>query len=181
MRLIGFGRNAGNFLVHKMHYETKVNIKYTHTLIEDDIIINIVRDPLDSIVSRISMSQTIIFDIKRENYIEYATSELIPYYKMIYEVLLKSKSKVIFVKYEDINNTLLFDKLYQMLNLSKITHQKDFNFTESSKPIRNYQITSKYNQNYENIKNTLLNVDLSECYDLYYKALDRCIKLDNEI
>jgi hypothetical protein len=178
---MGFGRNAGNFLIHKIHHETGANIIYTHSLVEDDTIINIVRDPLDSIASRISMNQTIIFDIKRENYIQYAENELIPYYKKVYNLLLESKNKVIFIKYEDINNPLLFDKLYKILGLSIINYQKDFNFTESSKPIKNYQITSKYNQNYENIKNTLLNLDLLECYNLYYKALDRCIKLDNEI
>jgi hypothetical protein len=181
MMLIGFGRNAGNFLVHKMHYETGANIQYTHTLVEDDIIINIVRDPLDSIASKISLNQTIIFDIEKEKYIKYATDELITYYTGIYDVLLKSKNKVIFIKYEDINNPLLFNKLYKMLNLSIITREADFNFTESSKLIKDYQITSKQNHNYENIKNTLLKLDLSKCYDSYYKALDRCIKLDNQV
>jgi hypothetical protein len=175
MILIGFGRNGGNFLIHKIYHETGANIAYTHTLVEDDIIINIVRNPLDSISSRISMNQTINFDIKKEDYIKYTKSEWIPYYKKVYEVLLKSKNKVIFIKYEDLNNPLLFNKLYQILNLSIINHKKDFNFMESSKPIKNYQITSKHNPNYENIKNTISELDFSPCSTLYNEALKKCI------
>lgn len=175
MVLISFLRTGGNFLIQKIFHETGTRIVYTHKLIEDDLIINIVRNPIDSMISSISMDQTINFNTKKENYIWYTTMALIPYYKKMYNTLLNSNNKVIFIKYEDLNNELLFDKLYKILNLPVTNHHIDFNFIEKSKLIENYQVTSKPNKNYENIRNSLSDVDFAECLTLYRDALQRCL------
>lgn len=141
--LISFPRCGGNFLIQKMSYETGLNIEYRHNFkeINEDIVLNIVRNPIDSFVSRISMDKELNIYKYEMSDIDFVTYKMIPYYLEMYNYLLNSDKKVIFINYEDLNKDQIFIKLYNLLNIvSQIGQQNNFNFIEG---IKNYQITSK--------------------------------------
>lgn len=175
--LISFPRCGGNFLIQKMCYETGLRIEYRHNFkeIKEEIILNIVRNPIDSFVSTISMDKELNIYQYEMSDADFVTHKMIPYYLAMYHYLFNSDKKVIFINYEDLNKDQTFIKLYNLLNIAlKVGQDNNFNFIED---IKNYQITSKNNDNYNSINNMLSQIDLSECYKLYDQALKKCIKL----
>jgi hypothetical protein len=176
-------------MIGAIKMQTGTNIRHTHAeyVDEDELLINIVRDPLESIASWISLAifrndyvlknnklDNVVYSIAKNKYIN------------MYNFLL-SKENTIFINYKDIDNIeKLMIKLCDILKL-KITNKlviddiNKNNLNRSEEFNAKYLITSKTRPEYEDIYNRLKSLDFTELYSLYNKALDRCIKLDNEI
>jgi hypothetical protein len=188
MIFVSYPRTGVNFLSNSIEIKTGVKIKYTHSHhVDDKIILNIVRDPKDSMVSWISMMGS-HGDPGVKNNDFNSVIEVIAKNKYIsmYKFLLSLDT--IFINYHDFNN---IDKLiYTISNILNLPYKdtlidkKQIYSSINSKEnfiSKGYLITSKNTEGYLDYKEKISEIDLSECYDLYYKALKKCIKLDNEI
>lgn len=194
MIFITYPRTGANFMSRVIYFQTNVNIPIQHGFLDvysggakfdkkvnnsEDIIINIVRDPKDSIISWASM----VYDQDEELLIKNGFKKLvktnyITKYKKLYQELLLLNN-VVFIDYEDLSNIKkLLESLYIILNLKAINNDVDINkINEINKTIENYLVSSKNSTKYKEYKETIKDIDLLECYDLYNKALNRCIKI----
>jgi len=186
MLFVSYPRTGVNFLSNAIEFKTGVKIKYTHSHhVDDKVILNIVRDPKDSMISWISMMDHHGDKGVKNNDLN-SLIEVIAKNKYIsmYKFLLSLDT--IFINYHDFNN---IDKLiYSISNILNIScNDKKINKEEIYQSINSkenfishgYLVTSKSTNEYLYYKDKIDKIDISECYDLYYKALDRCIKLDN--
>lgn len=195
MIFITFPRSGVNFITTAIKYQTGVSIGYQHDfyaaagkgettrLIDhsEDYIINIVRDPAESMASWISMQYQFNDEPLIDNgYIKITKAKHIPKYINLYRKLL-SYNNVIFIDYADLrdNTQQILNKLYKILNL-KANNMELSNIKEilaNNMINQEYLSTSKNINNYQDILDTLKIMDLSKCYTLYRKALSRCIKI----
>jgi hypothetical protein len=184
MIFITFPRSGVNFLSKAIELKTKVRIKYSHeTYTDEDIILNIVRDPKESFTSWLTIDdrniQTSQIKDNTDNLInKYAKNTYIDMYNF-----LLSKD-TIFVNYKDLLEIdRLIEKISEILKIPCDSKPLDFNAAlkvyEGKLHNKAYYVTSKDNPKYEEYKKNVEDIDLSECYNLYYQALDRCLKLDN--
>lgn len=197
MIFITFPRSGVNFITTAIKHQTGVTINYKHdfynesenekltTLIDEseDYIINIVRDPIESMASWISMQYN--FDdhpLIVNGYVKVTRAQHIPKYINLYKKLL-SYNNVIFINYKDLkeHTQLVLNNLYKVLDISIINNELDLDdikqYIENNMKSEPYLYSSKNNDQYLEIKNTLNNMDLSECYAIYHQALDKCIKI----
>jgi len=183
MIFITFPRSGVNFLSNAIELKTKFHIKYSHeTYTDEDIILNIVRNPKKSFTSWLAMKDRNIktSQIKNDtiNLInKYAKNTYIDMYKF-----LLSKD-TIFINYHNLSQIdKLVEKISEILKIPCDTKPLDLDEArkvyESKLHKGTYYVTSKENPKYEEYKKYVDDMDLSECYDLYYQALDRCFKLD---
>jgi hypothetical protein len=187
MLFVTYPRTAVNFMIGAINMQTGVNIKYTHDqfIDKDELLINIVRDPLESIASWISLAIFRNDHALQHNKLE-SVVHLIAKNKYInmYNFLL-SKKDTVFINYKDIANIeKLMIKLCDILELKIINELviddvNKKNLDRSNYLNAKYLITSKTRPEYEDIYNKLKDIDFTDLYTLYNRALDRCIKLDN--
>jgi hypothetical protein len=194
MIFITYPRSGVNFVTEAINLQTGIKISYQHDFVEfywdnnrvdkdvdesEDVIITIVRDPKDSMVSWLSMQYELNdTPLINNGFTKIIKSKSIPKYKKLYNKLL-SFNNVIFINYDDLYNINdLLQNLYKILNLKVIDDSLDIDrINTKNKTVNDYLITSKDSFKYKEYKNIISNIDLSECYDLYYKALDKCIKI----
>jgi hypothetical protein len=199
MIFITYPRSGVNFITKAIEQQTGHIIKYQHSFNagewigyrdrqvdeSEDYIINVVRDPVESMASWLSMQ----YEVKDNSLINNGHAKMlkaksIPKYINMYRQLL-SLNNVIFINYKDFSQIdKLLLKLYEILNIKIIKNEsidKNLIDNENLKLGDKYLLSSKKNPTYLEVMDTLKDYDLSKCYELYYKALDRCIKLDNEI
>jgi hypothetical protein len=194
MIFITYPRSGVNFVTEAINLQTGIKISYQHDFVEfywdnnkvdkdvdesEDVIITIVRDPKDSMVSWLSMQYELNdTPLINNGFTKIIKSKSIPKYKKLYNKLL-SLNNVIFINYDDLYNINdLLQNLYKILNLKVIDDSLDIGrINTKNKTVNDYLITSKDSFKYKEYKNIISNIDLSECYDLYYKALDKCIKI----
>jgi hypothetical protein len=200
MIFITYPRSGVNFITKAIEQQTGQKIQYQHSFSAgewmgflhknvdelEDYIINIVRDPKESMASWLSMQ----YEVNDENLIKNGYEKIlkanfIPMYIKMYEKLL-SLNNTVFINYKDFNKIdKLLLKLYKILKIIPITNDlvnKNIVNNENLKLRESgYILSSKKNIKYLEIFNYIEYQNLSLCYDLYYKALDRCIKLDNEV
>jgi hypothetical protein len=199
MIFITYPRSGVNFITKAIEQQTGHEIQYQHSFNvgewvgfrdreideSEDYIINIVRDPMESMASWISMQYEINdTPLLNNGHEKMLKAKSIPKYTNMYRKLL-DLNNVVFINYQDFNeiDKLLF-KLYEILNIKTIKNEfvdKHSINNENMKLGDKYLISSKNTSTYLKVLDSLKDQDLSQCYELYYKALDRCIKLDNEI
>ena len=179
MIFISYPRTGVNFITTAIEQQTGIKIPYQHTLDTDEkTILNIVRDPKESITSWIAMQyflkDPMLFNNTNNQIIN---NFAIPRYIKMYDFLLNNNA--IFINYKDYDKIdILLPKLYDILKLTPIkdavnsdqVHQKNSS-------LKDYLITSKNQEKYEVIKQDIENSDLRKCYEKYYIALDKCIIL----
>lgn len=185
MQFITYPRTGVNFMVEAIKMQTGLEIKYSH--IEffegDDLLINIVRDPSESIASWISLA---IFRedsvIKNNDLNSVVNLRAKNKYINMYNFLL-SNNNTIFINYKDfLNIDELMIKLCDILNINivnklDIDKVNDIVLEKSNRLKAKYLLTSKKEEQYIEIYNKIKKIDLTECYDLYNQALDKCIKI----
>jgi hypothetical protein len=185
MQFLTYPRTGVNFLIGAIKIQTGIDIKYSHSefIEKDDLLINIVRDPIDSIASWISMAMFRNELAIKNNEIEDAVNIIAkPKYIKMYNFLL-SKENTVFINYQDITNAdRLVEKLCAILDLKiiKQTNTEEINnrnLDKSKHYDANYLITSKTQPQYLEIHEKLKSVDFSQIYNLYNKALGKCIKI----
>lgn len=197
MIFITFPRSGVNFITRAIAEQTGVSIEYQHNfyatlgkgqttrLIDstEDYIINIVRNPADSMASWLSMQyERDDTSLINNGYIKITKTIHIPKYINLYKQLF-SHDNVIFIDYNDFNDNLhlILKKLYKILKLEIINNHLDVEHLKISMineaKEKYYLYGSKNYSKYQEIRETLDTIDLSQCYDLYYKALERCIKI----
>jgi hypothetical protein len=194
MIFITYPRSGVNFITRAMSQQTGIPIHYQHSFDAgqhtdkeidgtEDCLINIVRDPKESMASWISMQyEGEDKDLIKNGHEKMLRARIIPRYIKMYDRLL-SFNNVIFINYKDFDqiDKLLF-RLYETLNIVPLNNNKidkTFINNENLKINEKYLLSSKNTSKYLEILKSLSNYDLSECYDLYHMALERCLKLDN--
>jgi hypothetical protein len=187
MLFVTYPRTAVNFMIGAIRIQTGVDIKYTHAefVDTDDLLINIVRDPVESIASWLSLAIFRNDHVLKNNKLESVVGLIAKSkYTNMYNFLL-SKEDTIFINYKDIDNIeQLMKKLCDILKLEIINELvvddvNKRNLDKSKHFDAKYLITSKTHPEYEEIYNKIKHIDFTELYALYNRALDRCIKLDN--
>lgn len=197
MIFVTFPRSGVNFITTAIEHQTGVSIHYQHDfyaasgkgqatrLIDEseDYIINIVRDPVESMASWISMQYN--FDdhpLINNGYLKVTKAQHIPKYINLYKKLL-SYNNVIFINYNDLKEKpqLVLNHLYDILKLKVNTSKLDLsdikNKISQKMEDHPYLSSSKLMPDYEEIKETISLINLSECYSLYYQSLEKCIKI----
>lgn len=172
--LISFPRSGGNFLLDYIKSQSRIKISYQHhTDTSKKIIMSIVRDPIDSLASLITMQYFFGGKLLLTNKLEdVVTNFSIPHYLNLYNFLLSKDT--IFINYKDFSDMdKLMPKLYNKLNIKNYSYDDDMD--EPGGIDKGYLATSKNQENYEEVKNILKNINMDKCYDVYKKALDRCI------
>lgn len=175
MIFITYPRSGVNFLSNAIALKTIVRIKYSHEEYTDDnVILNIVRDPVESFTSCAAMND-FNKDINAEINV-YAKNKYINMYKF-----LLSKD-TIFINYKDLSQIdNLVEKISEILKLRCDLKPLNVDLAklvyEPEQYPGWYYSTSKKNPKYKEYNKIIKSLDLSECYDLYYKALNRCIKI----
>jgi hypothetical protein len=176
-----YPRTGVNFLQESIKQKTNHNIEFNHAEFStEEIIINIVRDPKESMISWISMMDTFgDKGIKKNNFDKLVNLIMIKKYINMYNFLLSRDT--VFVNYKDFNNIdNLIIKLCNLIDL-KVVNTKTINIKQidsiNSLKEGGYLTSSKNTDIYNIYKKKFQNVNLLECYDLYNRALDKCIKI----
>jgi len=189
MILVTYPRTGVNFLFEAIKFKTGVEIEdgRHQEVTHQQNIINVVRDPKESMISWISMADDYEDpNIKNNTFDSLVKVILETKYIKMYNFLLSRDT--IFINYKDFSKIdSVIEYICNKLGLEIINNQP-INQEEIHKINRvklkdegGYLLTSKDTAKYQEYKEKIDSLDLSKCYDLYYKALDRCIKLDNEI
>jgi hypothetical protein len=195
MLFITYPRSGVNFITRAMMNQTGLAIHYQHSFDgrqhtekdvdeSEDYIVNIVRDPKESMASWISMQyEGEDNDLIKNGHKKMLKARIIPRYIKMYEKLL-SFNNVVFIDYKDFNQIdKLLSKLYKVLQITPITNEPVNKTIVDNKNLElgedGYLLSSKKTTRYLEILKDIEDQDLSACYDLYHKALARCIKLDN--
>lgn len=181
MIFLSYPRTGVNFLCKAIEYKTKVRIDYNHeTYTNENIVLNIVRDPKESITSWITMSNMNQERALKNNNIDNLVKTIAKNkYISMYKFLLSRDT--IFINYKDLKEIdKLIDAISKKLDIpcSKIPIDKEeIDKLNEGQRYVGYHLTSKKSLKYNQYKKEIDQIDLSECYNLYYKALNRCIKI----
>ena len=193
-----YPRSGSHFLQNSIQYSTGNLILKTHDLIYDKKIISIIRNPLDSISSSVSMhgidrtvtksNQPMFVNIP---YGGLSVNDFITKSKIDYEIFYKylnslNNDQIIF-KYEDLINDMdsVIDFLCKEIKIIKnikvdkeIIHNHIYNHIEKSGITPGYSLSSKKNKEYDSIYNTLENdLDFKKLEDIYNSVLNKSINL----
>jgi hypothetical protein len=176
-----YPRTGVNFLQESIKQKTDCTIEFNHAEFStEEVIINIVRNPKESMISWISMMDTYGDEgIKKNNFDKLINLIMVKKYINMYNFLLSRDT--IFVNYKDFNNIdNLVIKLCNIVDLkvlnTEIINEEEIHKINSLKE-GGYLISSKNTDLYNMYKEKFDSVDLAECYTLYKKALDRCITI----
>jgi hypothetical protein len=197
-----YPRCGSNFLQNSINNSTGYLISKTHDEIYDKRVISIIRDPLQSIASSVSMhgvyKQTIksngtIFINVPYNGIDVDNFIIkdIYFYKTFYEYLNSLNSKAIILKYEDLINNIdsvvnFLCKDFKILKNNKVDkdaiYNHIYNHVEKTGITPGYSLSSKKNENYNEIYRNILenyvnSINFKEVQDLYNLVLKKCINI----
>lgn len=182
-----FPRSGSHFLKHCIKQTTGYEILRLHAPKDAPASyykVSVVRNPFDAISSIVSMNRKVFADAGNTEDKMYDMGWQINFeievFKSIYTDLLNVIDT--FVKYDDlVNNTEdTIDTLINIFGLTKISELGDYetSYEEASKNFEGSIIkTSKILSDYDIVRDSLLDYDLSECYNLYNKALLKCISI----
>jgi hypothetical protein len=154
-------------------------MEYTHKIkhLGYNQIVTIVRDPVESITSWVSMELHYQdLDPTRQNQnIHFYIDDAVRKYIMFYSYALKHVD--IFFNYIGINDKVndYIDYLSDTLGIEKLTDEyEDLIYDEID---NRHIVTSKNSKYYDAILFAVGRTDLSRCEDLYQQALSRCVAL----
>jgi hypothetical protein len=182
MIFLSYPRTGVNFLCKAIEHKTGTYIPYNHdTYTNEEVILNIVRDPKESMSSWLAMSDKNEEHIIKNNSIDKVIDVITKNkYINMYKFLLSKNT--IFINYKDFKKIdELIKKLSEILNLdyndNAISIEKINQSNQEQYGEIGYLLTSKHNPKYQEYKDQIDKTDLSECYELYNQALTRCIKI----
>jgi hypothetical protein len=136
-----------------------------------DLYVTLVRNPKDSIVSRLAMELEFEENPKTmEEYLEICKQEYMVFYKYILRQV-----DIIF-HYEDISNNVdkMIDHLCEKTNIKRISDV----FVDSivDRPATGFLKTSKSSLRYRESEDFMKGKDLSECYTIFMEAEKRSVR-----
>lgn len=167
-----YPRCGSHFFVEHFLQKTGVVINKTHAPMtgDYDFYVTIIRNPFDSIVSRLAMELEFNENPKTmQEYIDICIKE----YKVFYSYIEK-KINIVF-NYDEINNHI-DDMVNYLCDVTKIGRISD-NFIDNihDRPSTKFLKTSKTSVHYEYCFNFLKNTDLTELWQIYYKIKEKSI------
>jgi hypothetical protein len=175
--LTTYFRSGSNFVTHYITETTDIKIIKTHRKIfNNKNIFTIVRDPLDSISSMITMENSNGYDIlnDKDRY-----NDRIKEYENFYIYLLENINFIVNFnsienKIEEISNLLC--ETFGGNKTNKINENNKFEWFKKTAKFKDGSIpTSKNNIQYDFLRESLKEYDLSECYKLYNQAISKSI------
>jgi hypothetical protein len=167
------------YLQDRILQHTGVYIKKYHSF-KDNKMITVARDPIDMLTSKLAM--TAFYDKNNEtvDHIRNSqdnTADLNIYLNSLNKVDMAEDFYIV-VDYNDLINYPFETTvaITGMMNLSIVNNDYKEN-TIREYPENSHIISSKKVAEYEEIKSYVKKLDLSPLYDIYNKALTKCIKI----
>ena len=137
-----------------------------------DHVVTLVRSPVDSISSIISMELEFNKNLNFDQLIIKRVKEYIDFYSFI---LNKADTFIDFN--EMINKTNKVIQYISNITGDPILNKNPKNLVIDT-PSQNFLKTSKTSNNYKYVFDFISKINLDECFALYHSALERCINLD---
>jgi hypothetical protein len=177
-----YPRSGKTFFVSTFAHNTFVKLPYTHLhegdkediLFDYENIVTIIRDPLESISSLITMEYTYYEDLQKtykediDLLIKNKINTRIKEYENFYSIILKNSDIVIDFKKLIFNTKDIIYSVANKLNLEIKTNNFQ-NFVKDD-PSVNFLKTSKNQQIYNEINLIIKKQNLSHCYELFNQA-----------
>jgi hypothetical protein len=136
-----------------------------------DLYVTLVRNPRDSIVSRLAMELEFEENPKTmEEYLEICKQEYIIFYKYIIRQV-----EIVF-HYEDIRENVdeMIDYICKKSGIKRISDV--FVDTIEDKPVTGFLKTSKSSDRYAESKEFMKDKNLDECYDIFIEAEKKAVR-----
>jgi len=177
--IVTLPRVGSHYLQDRIVQHTGVYIKRSHILMNNKMI-TIVRDPVDMLTSKLAMTAFYDKDNKTINHIrnnKENTEDLNLYIDSLNKADI-DKNSYIFINYEDLIK-YPFDTvktLSNIINLS-ITNKNYKEGMISDIKENSHLLSSKKVEDYKEIRSYVESLDLSNFYQFYNKALDKCINI----
>jgi len=177
--IVTLPRVGSNYLQDRIVQHTGVYIKRSHTLMNNKMI-TIVRDPVDIITSKLAMTAFYDKDNKTINHIrnnKENTEDLNLYIDSLNKADI-DKNLYIFINYEDLIK-YPFDTVKTLSNIINlpITNKNYKEGMISDTKEDSHLLSSKKVEDYKEIRSYVESLDLSNFYQFYNKALDKCINI----
>jgi hypothetical protein len=171
--LPSYPRCGTHFLAEQFLQKTGVAMKKTHAPMTGkyDLYVTLVRNPKDSIVSRLAMELEFEENPKTmEEYLEICKQE----YMVFYKYMIKHVS--IIFHYEDIGENVdkMIDYVCEKSDIKRISNV--FVDTIEDKPVTGFLKTSKSSKRYAEAKGFMQDKDLEECYNIFMEAEKKAVR-----
>jgi hypothetical protein len=171
--LPSYPRCGTHFLAEQFLQKTGVVMNKTHApmLGDYDVYLTLIRNPKDSIISRLAMELEFEENPKAmEEYLEICKTEYMVFYKYII------KNIDIVFHYDDISTNVdkMIDNICNRFNINKISDT----FVDTIEDRRNTRFlkTSKSSDRYAEAKIFMNDKDLDECYNIFMEADKKAIR-----
>jgi hypothetical protein len=165
MLTIAFSKKIDSFHLNKLGQKNKIK-KY-------DCIISLVRNPIDSISSIVSMELEFTgYHDDINKLIDKRITEYINFYSFVLN------NQYIFIDFNDITKNIkeVIDYISKISECDILNNNsKDLVFNS---PSENFLKTSKNSKNYNNVRSIVMNKNLGRCESLYNLLLNKCVKLN---
>lgn len=177
--IVTLPRVGSHYLQDRIVQHTGVYIKRSHILTNNKMI-TIVRDPVDMLTSKLAMTAFYDKDNKTINHIrnnKENTEDLNLYIDSLNKADI-DKNFYIFINYEDLIK-YPFDTVKTLSNIIdlSITNKNYKEGMISDIKENSHLLSSKKVENYKEIRSYVESLDLSNFYQFYNKALDKCINI----
>ena len=175
-------RVASRFLILKILMKTGAHIKKTHDVnfkfLNNFEIIGILRDPAETIASKVAMSHFFSHDLISGDQVEiednFDWQNFINSYIDITQKIIEKASLIVTYKSIVDNSEAVVDKIIKKFNIEKnkvIKYDPGMEIKDKIDLVDGYLVSSKTAPGYKNIYTKVLEQDLSEAYAIYNKAI----------
>lgn len=179
-----FQRSGSHFLEFCLKESTDLFVTKSHPIADDKPprpVITIVRDPMESISSILSIKYKFNKDLLTKKILSKPCLDVDSINQFIYSYELIMKKAKIYIKYNDLSKINLVTKAIAE-NLGSQWYPLDTPELQYQEYGKNNIMDWKFNSsrlsdNYQDIYDRLSSYDLSECYRLYNESLKKCIIL----
>jgi hypothetical protein len=173
-----YPRSGSTFFRHYFFKSTNLSINKTHKdILNNDYkyVFTIIREPISSITSAYVMSNH--YDPQLNNSEDQKIEWQKRYYINFYNELL-SIEDMVFLNFKDLDKIeILASKVANDLNIKNFKNIDSKFVDVRDKPSHQFLKSSKKITDYDRILEKVKLLNLDECFDLYNKALDKCIKI----
>jgi hypothetical protein len=171
-------RVASRFLILEIFKKTGTHIEKTHDVdfefLDNFEIIGIVRDPAETIASKVAMSHFLDYssipgaNLKLQD--NFNWQNFIDGYIDINKKIIQRATLI--VTYNDIveNTETIVNEIIKKFNIVK-NQEIEYDLGMETKSTKGYLASSKESPEYKNVYAKVLEQDLSEAYDIYNKAI----------
>jgi hypothetical protein len=171
--LPSYPRCGTHFFAEQFLQKTGVVMNKTHAPMTGkyDLYVTLVRNPRDSIVSRLAMELEFEENPKTmEEYLEICKQE----YMIFYKYMIKNVN--IIFHYEDIRENVdkMIDYVCEKSDIKRISDV--FVDTIEDRPVTGFLKTSKSSERYAEAKVFMQDKDLEECYNIFMEAEKKAVR-----